>query len=67
MIVLQNYVTVFLKKFCEKALKMVSVFQDIIDDDSDLEDICITPSSKVNQRFVCLFGPCYHNCLISNW
>uniref|UniRef100_A0A8B9SHT8 Double-strand break repair protein n=1 Tax=Anas platyrhynchos TaxID=8839 RepID=A0A8B9SHT8_ANAPL len=28
-----------------------SFSEDIIDDDSDLEDICITPSSKVNQRF----------------
>lgn len=42
-------------------------FQDIIDDDSDLEDISIVPSSKVNQRSVCLLHECYHDCLVSDW
>lgn len=44
----------------------ISFFQDIIDDDSDLEDISIVPSSKVNQRSVCLLHLCYFNCCISD-
>lgn len=44
----------------------ISFFQDIIDDDSDLEDISIVPSSKVNQRSVCLLHLCYFNCRISD-
>lgn len=46
---------------------MIQFFQDIMDDDSDLEDISIVRSSKVNQRLVCLLYECYHDCLISDW
>lgn len=45
----------------------MSVFQDIIDDELDLEDSHISLSSKTNQRSVCLFGGCYSGCLISDW
>jgi len=51
----------------KKLYKLHFFFQDIIDDDSDLEDISIVPSSKVNQRSVCLLHECYHSCLISDW
>lgn len=44
------------------------LFQDIIDVDSDPEDTSfVPPSSKVNQRSVCLLHECSHECLISDW
>lgn len=43
------------------------IFQDIIDDELDLEESHINLSSKTNQRSVCLFGGCYSGCLISDW